>query len=408
MSDKPNGRRQCGARTALGTPCANYWDTCPHTSHKNRRGERRTLPGQVSPSAGLAGSSSVGGVDAIGTTALADNGVKFESLIGSASDAYGLAPEMIVHDYWLVRTLYSWTSRLGGSFLPRAYPTRHLPAGSPVGRILFGGGTSLSTAWGVTERWSEDIDLVLDPDEGLNTKQFKASCKAAAVSVSTSLGGAYNSAGRSAGHFFFEVTTKGGGPPVSNVDIVRQDASAHPIWAEEVPVMSLIGRVADEDELRSHPELGSFEFLALGPGSTAMNKLIAQTQVSESGDLSAIRYRARDVYDLACIALRAGDFEGHIGRDSRALLHIAEQWRQPGSPPRPPDGFASIRSFDPSTPEHEALAEGYEAMQDRLVWGEKIPLDEAISLAASLDPGPAEAFEPPPYGDHHGVAYPRL
>ena len=402
-------RRKCGARTALGSPCENYWDTCPYPSHKTRRGKRKALPRVASHSVDLDASPPTrdGSAGVIEATPLADNRAKFESLVSSAANAYGFPPEMIVHDYWLVRTLYAWQSRMGGSQLLRAYPTRHLPAGSSAGKIMFGGGTSLSAAWNVTERWSEDIDLVLDPDDDLKPKQFKASCKAAAVTVSKSLGGAYNSESRSAGHFFFKVTTKDS-PALSNVDIVRQDAIAHPIWAEHMPVTSLVGRLAGDEDLSAHPELGGFDFLALGPGTTAMNKLLAQTQMSESGDLNAIRYRARDVYDLASIALCAGDFEGHIGRDSPALLHIAQQWRQPGSPPRPPDGFASIRSFDPSTSEHEALAEGYETMQDQLVWGEKIPLDEAISLALSLDPGPAEPFQPPPYGDHHGVGYPRL
>lgn len=109
--------------------------------------------------------------------------------------------------------------------------------------------------------------------------------------------------------------------------------------------------------------------------------------------------------DLACIARHADDFEGHIGRDSKALLWVAESWRHEHAPARPEHGFASIKSFNPSTREHEALAAGYEQVMETMVWGEKIPLQEAIALAVSLDPGPAELL-PPPDGNPL-VAYPR-
>ncbi len=169
---------------------------------------------------------------------------------------------------------------------------------------------------------------------------------------------------------------------------------------------TMIGRMSSDEMRDAHPELGGFEFNVLGPGTTAMNKLLAQARTSESGDMAQIRGRARDTYDLACIANQAARFEGHIGRDSKALLYIAEEWMDKGDPiRRPPDGFASMRSFDPRTREYEALAEGYETVMRDLVWGDTIPFDEAISLAVSLDPGPAEP--PSPSEANPLVAYPR-
>ena len=120
------------------------------------------------------------------------------------------------------------------------------------------------------------------------------------------------------------------------------------------------------------------------------DKLLAQTRTASSGDRNLISERARDIYDLACIARERSRFEGHIGRDTRRLLHISESHRPDGDPRRPPEGFASLRTFDPSTAEYEALAEGYEAVIEQMVWGDKIPLEEAIRLTVSLDDGPAE------------------
>lgn len=399
-------RRMCNAPTARGTLCQNYWDTCPHGSHKHR-GTRQSARG--APTAMPVPSLSVppSGLDAgIGPEArLAGSREAFNRLVSDASDAYGLPSEMIASDYWLVRTLHAWATHVGFHRVARPCTAGAKNEGSPAGRAVFGGGTSLSAAWGITQRWSEDIDLIFDPAEGTTPRHFKQACKAAAVTVSKSLGGGYNSGGKSGDQFFFEITSKDG--LLSNVDITRQDVSARPLLIQEMPVTSMIARVADEETRRAYPELGGFGVLSLGPGSTAMNKLLAQTEISESGDLGMIRYRARDVYDLARIALCGADLEGHIGRDSRALLHISEGWRRDRAPARPPEGFASLRSFDPSNPEHEALAEGYEDVMDRMVWGEKIPLNEAIKLALTLDPGPSEPYNPPEQGDHPWVCHPR-
>lgn len=399
-------RRRCSAPTARGTLCQNYWDTCPHPSHKHR-GTRQSASDALRTVPMPSSSASPARLDA-GTrpeARLSDNPEAFNGLVSAASDAYGLPPAMIAGDYWLVRTLHAWATHVGFHRVARPYAAGTQDEGSSAGRVVFGGGTPLSAAWGITRRWSEDIDLIFDPAEGTRPKNFKQACKAAAVTVSKSLGGGYNSGGKSGDQFFFEITSKDG--LLAYVDITRQDMSAPPLLCQEMPVASMIWRIADEETQRAYPELGGFGVLSLGPGSTAMNKLLAQTEITESGDLSMIRYRARDLYDLARIALCSADLEGQIGRDSRALLHISEGWRPDGAPARPPDGFASLRSFDPSTPEHQALAEGYEDVMNRMVWGEKIPLDEAIKLALTLDPGPSEPYQLPEQSDHHWVCHPR-
>ncbi len=400
MPSRRGTRRRCGAPTANGGGCGNYWDTCPHKFHKHRRPRTPPKP-QPKPGTDRTG---LGARHRPSGALAADTG-DFAGLLNRASNAYDLPREMITHDYWLVATLHAWATHIGTRSMPVAYP----PPGAspPAGRVIFGGGTSLSAAWGVTQRWSEDIDLVFDPADTHKPRQFKAACKQAAVTVSKAIGGSYRTAGRSRDHFFFEVVHKDSTKARSHVEIVAHEPLPHPVLTEYVPVTSLIGAVADPDELAEYPELGGFRFLTLGPASTAMNKLLAQTETSESGDPQRIRERARDVYDLASIALSSARFEGHIGRDSPALLHIAEKW-QNDQTTRPPDGFGSLASFTPGAPEHEMLAEGYQQVTEQMVWGEQIGFDEAVRLAVSLDPGPSKKFEPPPPGDHHRVGYPRF
>jgi hypothetical protein len=66
-------------------------------------------------------------------------------LFGEAAARMGVAPEIIEKDFWVC-----WT-------LSRLFPNR---PGRPS--ILFKGGTSLSKAYGLIQRFSEDIDLSLD------------------------------------------------------------------------------------------------------------------------------------------------------------------------------------------------------------------------------------------------------
>ena len=337
-------------------------------------------------------------------TRMTDDSEYFGAMSEQAAERYGLDLPLIVHDYWLVRTLHAWRETVGIGFVQRAYPDPKMsPEDNRAGRFVFSGGTALSAAWGITQRWSEDIDMILSPAAGSEPRHLAQACKQAFASTALASASSYQTTEKSSGHHF--AAFRRSDAATTRIDVVFRTLEAHPTWIQRQRVMSLIGRMCDDDTLREYPELGGFEMAVLGPGSTAMDKLLAQAKAAMSGKLGLIRERARDVYDLACIARDRARFEGHIGRDSRALLHIAESQRLPADPIRPPDGFGSLRSFDPSTREYEALAEGYERLNAGMVWGEPIPLDEAIRLAVSLDPGPAEAYAPPEPDPL--IAYPR-
>lgn len=66
-------------------------------------------------------------------------------LVREASAIKKLAPEIVEKDFWVCWSL----GRLFGS-------------AAMAGKILFKGGTSLSKVFGLIERFSEDVDLVLD------------------------------------------------------------------------------------------------------------------------------------------------------------------------------------------------------------------------------------------------------
>ena len=379
MFRRQNRRPRCLAETADGGKCQNYKATCPYKSHQ--RATSRAF--EVKPSAPLRLSSA-----SLETAkSLADDPSQLQRLCNETAQHYNLEPAVIEQDYWLLRSLYAWIEAAGGSDLPRPYlpPSQSASAG----RVLFAGGTSLTAAWNIAPRWSEDVDLVVVPTPGLGKKKIRAACKYNARKASNSIGAKFHGLEEGPQHIFFEIRRS---DPVSGT---RMDISFRTVPSMLVAnrsVSSLIGRIVEQDVRDHFPELGGFTVPAVSPGLIMTDKLLAQTQVAESRDLGDIRRRSRDLYDLACIALERSRFGEDIGRNTPRLLYVSESHRPPDDPPRPTDGFASLRTFDPATPEYEALAEGYESVLDRMVWGEKIPLDEAIRLAVSLDEGPAEPF----------------
>ena len=76
---------------------------------------------------------------------------EFAAATKQIAEATELSHEQVIHDYWLVRSLYALS--------------RHMPEDGVLrrsgGQWAFGGGTSLTAAWRFVRRYSEDIDGVL-------------------------------------------------------------------------------------------------------------------------------------------------------------------------------------------------------------------------------------------------------
>ena len=381
-------RVRCGAAnlSAAGT-CRNYRDTCPITQHAANR-----KPAALSDDEATFNEPE--------QKSLSDDRERLMGMAQTAAAAYRLPPEMLIRDYWLVKTLHAWVTIIGVDNIKAPYTE------GVAGRMIFAGGTALSAAWGLTQRWSEDIDLLFDPAAGNNQRrkqrQMRNVVRKGGIAVAGAMGCKYRQVDKGARHHFFEIVDSTG-KEMSSVDVTYMEVEPV-VWVSKRSVMSMVGRRSDESTLNEYPELGGFEFNCVSPVLTAMNKLLAQTENSVHGDLAAIRRRARDVYDLACIASSARRFEGQTNRDGPALLSIAESWQDPEAPTRPDEGFGSLASFREGTPEHRALIDGYDQVLSEMVWGDRIPLREAVDLAVSLDPGPAAPQQDPPYNP--GVVYP--
>lgn len=103
------------------------------------------------------------------------------ALIPTVSDALSIPEAYVEKDFWATEALRALTEYADG-------------AGAPA---IFKGGTSLSKAWKLTERFSEDIDIVLDFPDDMSKGQRERLLKGVADAVDAHLGlgaGAYRSA----------------------------------------------------------------------------------------------------------------------------------------------------------------------------------------------------------------------
>ena len=75
---------------------------------------------------------------------LRDNQADFEGAVVSAAERLGLAPLFVEKDYWVTQVL-------------RALHDQH------AGAFVLKGGTSLSKGYELIERFSEDVDILIQP-----------------------------------------------------------------------------------------------------------------------------------------------------------------------------------------------------------------------------------------------------
>lgn len=306
------------------------------------------------------------------------------AFLGAVNDAQnytGLDANQIVHDYWLVRALHGVAETFGNT--GEMVRIRSKRERVPVGRWAFGGGTSLTAAWGIGDRYSEDIDgnLFVEHDQISKSVQHKV-CK----SVLTAALGAFERS---------EHITSGDRVRTTRVsvdDLVgylkfetsvqRTDNDFVNAIVEPRRVISILGRHATDADITQFPELGGFEILCIRPAWTAVNKFDALHRRAAQGDYQGVRDRGRDLYDLWAISI------SEYGDDVRA--QIPELWERAASAirdaePRPSGGYGSAELFTPRTDANRALRAGYEDAISDTVWGDAPPFIEAIDAARGLD-----------------------
>lgn len=377
----------CGGLTLDGTLCKNG----PNCRIKHRRRAAPTAP----PAPALVKSSTgkpdiptespfVGHGARLGADGLLGDPTGFKRTLGRAGGLFGMKRIDIARDYHLHRVL-----KAVGDRWPHDTPICDPHDGQPVAWWAFAGGTSLTNAHRIVDRYSEDLDLIVVPVRpGINQGQLKRARKAILDCVESTVRDALpnvrikRSGGGQITHSFFHLPEKANFLIVdtANQPIIEDTIAACDSW-------SLMGRAATDEQVAACPELGGFEVPVLAVEVTATNKLRGQFCLAAGDDLTALEQRARDIVDLSAIAVSP-----HGEAVRRRVAGLSELLRNQGvvrsqaaKIPRPAEGLGSGLGFQPGTAAYKAIRRGYQdAMQT--VWGEWKPgFDEALGLARSLD-----------------------
>lgn len=373
--------RLCGSRnTRSGRPCRLPAGSCPYPHHR--------LPDVVS-GAGLLQPqyASLNVLDASAllgqmadTGGMAGQPDEFELLLTTAGESTGITRPDLVRDYYLSRALHRLSSSTDAT--GRLFREQKSSALS-MSVCAFGGETSLVSAWQISSRYSQDLDLVcmMSADASKHAKKRMHSrvwrtaadaCNASKADV------VFLPAGKE--RFQSVLVPAGKSGIVLKVESTIEEADETLLAPRSV--VSLMGRHATADQIARFPELGGFIVPCVVPAYTAANKFDALHR--RSNDPEQIATRARDVYDLCQIA--CSDHAEEVRRRLPALAQRAADTTLRPVVPRPGGGYKNSPAFLHGNDANTALRQAYDwfaATTASVV--PPPPFVEAVEWAVSLD-----------------------
>ena len=273
---------------------------------------------------------------------------------------------MVEKDYWLTEILRVAPRVLG-----------------PGERFVFKGGTSLSKAFGLIERFSEDIDVVVATERSGNSlRQLFRRC-ATVISETLGLVSQRESEGR--GHLnvrfhhpqmrwdsalssgvLLEMGSRGGSEPNLRRTIISMMAET---------VDSEFETISDEFE-----DLEAVDVEVLAPERTLVEKLAFLHHRATARDYRSLTRGSRHLYDVWCL-LRADGVVGVLEERTVTLLARDVDLRSAAAgwpySPRPIGGFGSSPAFGSDRQIRSAFEAGFANLSD-LVWGKLPSIDEAL------------------------------
>ncbi len=318
-------------------------------------------------------------------TALSGDPWAFDRLAQHANAATGIDIDRLARDYHMFQGL----RRLALEYPPET-PVGDAGGDESTGLWAFTGGTALTSAHRVCARFSEDIDIVFIPSVGMSKSRIKKF------------------------HKIFRVLLMDGitqhGVLAEPDPVVRRDVTVLNVTVDGVPeflkydishtaprdwglqtlrASPLLGRFATAEDLLRFPELAGFGVPTIPTMVIAVNKMLALNRLAETGRFDALADRARDVYDLYCIAVVAAEAAlVRVNVEELAAVLASGGVQRQDAERRPPGGFAAGLAFTPRTEAYEALRNGYEKRMPSLVFDQSaLPsFEEAVEAARSLDP----------------------
>jgi hypothetical protein len=290
----------------------------------------------------------------------------FDALRDAAAEKHRVDPGAIEKDYWATEVLRAATLPLEG-----------------VEYFVFKGGTSLSKAYAIIERFSEDVDLLVISEQ--TGKPLKRVLRTIAQRTSETLGLRHAREREGTGYLNVRYAYEAR----RHVDflttgiLLEMGSRGGPLPNDRLSVRSLMSASAldvNPGAATDYIDLNPFDVTALAPERTLAEKLAFLHHRATIGDTAALTRGARHIYDVAMLltSARVADalVDGQIGELMTDVDRRSEVagWDYT---PRPDAGFAASVAFARDPRIFDAMSDGYGRLES-LVWGRLPSLDEAI------------------------------
>jgi Nucleotidyl transferase AbiEii toxin, Type IV TA system len=300
---------------------------------------------------------------------------EFEQAMLQAAAHFGLSEQFVEKDYYVTEILRIIADRLGE-------------------KAMFKGGTSLSKGWGLISRFSEDIDLFVNPDRfspppGKNKMDKILKELAEAVGEHPALtwlrdeGRTFGGLGR---EDYFAYTTRFGAlPGIRSAVRLEPGVQSGTFPTEVVPITSVVGQYLQEQGAGdTADDLGGFEMTLLHFRRTFVEKMFALhgKVVRLQNERVALGRDARHYADLYVLAgeqqvrtMLASPEYDEIRRDydEKSRKFFPNIYRPPDSM-----SFADSAAFFPADGLREQLSAEYQTQCDLLFSGGDYPTFEEV------------------------------
>jgi len=301
---------------------------------------------------------------------------EFGPTVDAAAERLGISPTAVEKDYWVTQVLRTLEHEFAEDF-------------------VFKGGTSLSKAYGILERFSDDLDILIlqgDRSKGATDRLMKSMGHAAAAIAQ---GQADGHGGAEKGvHRAYRVSYPATYRPtdvVATSVLLEMGVRGGPNPHEQVPIGSLLGNVlgAAGADFGQYDDLRPFEVAVLHPGRTLLEKLygihgLARQFVANTVDADKLRRNGRHFYDIYQLLGHVHVLELLVDRNQveEIMASIEETSQAEFSATgelRPKGGFAASPAFDRSSDVSRQMHGAYEAVMPALYFGsEPLPTWDKI------------------------------
>lgn len=247
----------------------------------------------------------------------------FTELAQITAETVGLPQVYVEKDYWVTKAL------------------KHLSKSIHVNEVVFKGGTSLSKAYRLIERFSEDIDLAVLA-EGKGDSARKSLLKNVEAIVATGLSEIEDDPRVSKGSKYRKTVyryplslTDAGFGQASPELLIELNSFTHPEPFEIRPIQSLVAEslsTRDRADLITQFALESFSVKVLSVQRTLTEKMLGIIKDSYDKNLVArLSDRIRHLYDI-CLILRRDEYRDFVQSDhfmALCALCIADETAEP-------------------------------------------------------------------------------